>query len=223
MSEWQALDAAAASLPVRGAWIEIRCVPQAQKPWVCRSPCGERGLKFLPLDRYRAQFCRSPCGERGLKCSGSCRWSDSPASLPVRGAWIEICASSPITYSTPGRSPCGERGLKYAQFLHTLINNPSLPVRGAWIEMLHPAWHLNTMRGSLPVRGAWIEMPLRRFRQPAVLCRSPCGERGLKYRGRVDLVALRQSLPVRGAWIEIVAARTSASFAAVAPRAGSVD
>ena len=34
-------------------------------------------------------------------------------------------------------------------------------------------------------------------------CRSPCGERGLKYRGRVDLVALRQSLPVRGAWIEI--------------------
>ena len=26
----------------------------------------------------------------------------------------------------------------------------------------------------------------------------------MKYRGRVDLVALRQSLPVRGAWIEII-------------------
>ena len=37
--------------------------------------------------------------------------------------------------------------------------------------------------------------------------RSPCGERGLKYRGRVDLVALRQSLPVRGAWIEMALVR----------------
>ena len=33
-------------------------------------------------------------------------------SLPVRGAWIEICLG--------GRNEC---------------NNPSLPVRGAWIEI----------------------------------------------------------------------------------------
>ena len=36
---------------------------------VGRSPCGERGLKFVAaeLDSFAAGG-RSPCGERGLKC-----------------------------------------------------------------------------------------------------------------------------------------------------------
>ena len=56
------------SLPLRGAWIEIvAAVEEWEK--VSRSPCGERGLKFvdevLPGDSYK--------------------------SLPLRGAWIEIC------------------------------------------------------------------------------------------------------------------------------------
>ena len=57
----------------------------------CRSPCGERGLKYASL-----QFVdsvpqrRSPCGERGLK---------SRPALVRRGDLR--------------RSPCGERGLKW--------------------------------------------------------------------------------------------------------------
>ena len=34
-------------------------------------------------------------------------------------------------------------------------------------------------------------------------CRSPCGERGLKYLAGVGFDGVVQSLPVRGAWIEI--------------------
>ena len=58
----------ALSLPVRGAWIEIR-----------RNLRGD----------YR-QAGRSPCGERGLKLHCLLRHADAKKSLPVRGAWIEI-------------------------------------------------------------------------------------------------------------------------------------
>ena len=33
---------------------------------------------------------RSPCGERGLKCGRDALSSARSASLPVRGAWVEI-------------------------------------------------------------------------------------------------------------------------------------
>ena len=39
-----------------------------------------------------------------------CRLS---ASLPVRGAWIEIAASKYNRGRAESRSPCGERGLKF--------------------------------------------------------------------------------------------------------------
>ena len=49
MSESLAISRRMASLPVRGAWIEI-----GSDEWVIigaesRSPCGERGLKFLGM------------------------------------------------------------------------------------------------------------------------------------------------------------------------------
>ena len=34
------------SLPVRGAWIEMKFVAQHEKTVAGRSPCGERGLKL---------------------------------------------------------------------------------------------------------------------------------------------------------------------------------
>ena len=34
-----------ASLPVRGAWIEIAGTMRLSVRYCCRSPCGERGLK----------------------------------------------------------------------------------------------------------------------------------------------------------------------------------
>ena len=55
-------------------------------------------------------------------------------SLPVRGAWIEICTSSPCK-----------------------VGFSSLPVRGAWIEIFWHQYH-NNHKASLPVRGAWIEI-----------------------------------------------------------------
>ena len=80
-----------ASLPVRGAWIEMPC------------PCAWH-------DGRRR---RSPCGERGLKLPPSSPLRQRHKSLPVRGAWIEIYTVAQL--------------YTYAQ--------SSLPVRGAWIEI----------------------------------------------------------------------------------------
>ena len=57
-------------------------------------------------------------------------------SLPVQGAWIEIC----FVMSFP--------------FLRR-----SLPVQGAWIEMSDQS-RFSSHASSLPVQGAWIEMSL---------------------------------------------------------------
>ena len=56
-------------------------------------------------------------------------------SLPVRGAWVEICRRIRCARNVCGRSPCGERGLKSVRMLTLLAVTTSLPVRGAWIEM----------------------------------------------------------------------------------------
>ena len=59
--------AATLSLPVRGAWVEMTFVPMVTS-LLCRSPCGERGLKSVWwLHRCYHARGRSPCGERGLK------------------------------------------------------------------------------------------------------------------------------------------------------------
>ena len=56
------------SLPVRGAWIEIT-------------------TGGVQMDKINS---RSPCGERGLKFVLEWQWLNRHMSLPVRGAWIEI-------------------------------------------------------------------------------------------------------------------------------------
>ena len=38
---------------------------------------------------------------------------DAAASLPVRGAWIEMSSAGGAIMDGVGRSPCGERGLKW--------------------------------------------------------------------------------------------------------------
>ena len=100
---------------------------------------------------------RSPCGERGLKLLAALAAAGGSASLPVRGAWVEI-----RPFPASGIPGVG-----------------SLPVRGAWVEIGEP-FLIMSSEGSLPVRGAWVEI-LRLRRDVALLaCRSPCGERGLK-------------------------------------------
>ena len=95
----------------------------------------------------------------------------------MRGAWIEIG-------DVVGTN-------KFAQ---------SLPMRGAWIEIsiiccpvLSPT--------SLPMRGAWIEIRADNTWALRLFCRSPCGERGLKFRHN----------------------QHHANSSRVAPHAGSVD
>ena len=79
----------AVSLPVRGAWVEIATAARITGRAMCRSPCGERGLKSCAVGTFDLDAGRSPCGERGLKLRANA--VRSPCSR---------------------RSPCGERGLK---------------------------------------------------------------------------------------------------------------
>ena len=43
---WAHMGGMDTSLPVRGAWIEIYDIYTADKDYLRRSPCGERGLKY---------------------------------------------------------------------------------------------------------------------------------------------------------------------------------
>ena len=79
-----------ASLPSRGAWIEMSRSSVAVCALSSRSPRGERGLKSIVGGSADIADRRSPRGERGLKSplvKGFCKKS---LSLPSRGAWIEI-------------------------------------------------------------------------------------------------------------------------------------
>ena len=60
------------SLPMRGAWIEI----------------------WISTMQPEIAFGRSPCGERGLKFVGEFTSANAETSLPMRGAWIETHSSS---------------------------------------------------------------------------------------------------------------------------------
>ena len=78
---------------------------------------------------------RSPYGERGLKLDALKPYMAHIASLPLRGAWIEINKSALKSQAINGRSPYGERGLKSYLRLRSHHLQLSLPLRGAWIEM----------------------------------------------------------------------------------------
>ena len=57
----------------------------------------------------------------------------------------------------------------------------------------------------------------------AKLSRSPCGERGLKFRNAQNAAKDPLSLPVRGAWVEMwISTAIVTVMDCVAPRAGSV-
>ena len=53
-------------------------------------------------------------------------------------------------------------------------------MRGAWIEIFFTIACLCALSMSLPMRGAWIEIMNGQFFLRPLMCRSPCGERGLK-------------------------------------------
>ena len=103
----------------------------------------------------------------------------SYASLPVRGAWIEM--SNAYRFFLSFRSlPVRGAWIEIVVIVYIVLNVLSLPVRGAWIEISYIAVKGAIQYWSLPVRGAWIEIARRPRSSRAPRRRSPCGERGLK-------------------------------------------
>ena len=147
------------SLPVRGAWIEINGACPKVGAIRSRSPCGERGLKYNIQSPMIIALCRSPCGERGLKwlILWITRLILRRSPCGERGLKL-LCEL--VVRRRFRRSPCGERGLKYHRNSCGLCGSSSLPVRGAWIEILSNI-------------SCVVVTPSR----------SPCGERGLKFCG----------------------------------------
>ena len=129
------------SLPARGAWIEISAMGGQGAYVGCRSPPGERGLKYLwYIKAKKIKPCRSPPGERGLKCAYSqrlalcCRSRSPPGERGLKF----LCDGVGKRHLT-SRSPPGERGLKSAYPCQEApCTAESLPARGAWIEIRIP-------------------------------------------------------------------------------------
>ena len=65
--------------------------------------------------------CRSPHGERGLKYERLFRTGVEARSLSSWRAWIEISTGTPLTGYSLSRSPHGERGLKLIVALVVLM------------------------------------------------------------------------------------------------------
>ena len=122
---------------------------------------------------------RSPHGERGLKFR------------PDRGRSGRI-----------RRSPHGERGLKFSGCGDFAWRMLSLSSRRAWIEIFPVLFSDPSVR-SLSSRRAWIEMARSPTIRCRFSCRSPHGERGLKYWQGEQWQERTLSLSSRRAWIEI--------------------
>ena len=89
-------------------------VSQAQDTQACRSPYGERGLKYHFRTRGSAEHdSRSPYGERGLKFGLLRGIFPILESLSLRRAWIEIGMDVSVD----------------------IDNATSLSLRRAWIEI----------------------------------------------------------------------------------------
>ena len=165
---------------------------------------------------------RSPSGERGLKYRPAGKRRTIAGSLPIRGAWIEICPEQKGDGMYLRRSPSGERGLKWL-IIHVKIRgshrrSPS----GERGLKSRPRWGIRGLRGSLPIRGAWIEITIRVRGRPS--------RRSLPIRGAwIEIMSSScscsntPSLPIRGAWIEIDCLSRVSRACVVASHPGSVD
>ena len=100
------------SLPIRGAWIEIKTATSKQSK-TKSLPIRGAWIEISPPNHANtAAAGRSPSGERGLKYPRTVERQHLAGSLPIRGAWIEISLTQTASQIRGGRSPSGERGLK---------------------------------------------------------------------------------------------------------------
>ena len=70
-------------------------------------------------------------------------------------------------------------------------------MRGAWVEMFATMLY-DADVDSLPVRGAWVEIIDVSLVELSAISRSPCGERGLKFRSVCTLSDGLQVAPRAG-------------------------
>ena len=87
----KALACDVSSLPVRGAWIEILLTIPPSATYLCRSPCGERGLKSMADAKAMMDAVSLPVRGAWIEISSFPFLNSLHQSLPVRGAWIEMC------------------------------------------------------------------------------------------------------------------------------------
>ena len=178
-------------------------------------------MKYPVTSQITSGGGRSPCGERGLKLAFICLPRKCHASLPVRGAWIEIALVKRKELS-PWSLPVRGAWIEMRKQVARELGLSSLPVRGAWIEIELRRTNGGRWKPSLPVRGAWIEIPTTAssLRPPESL---PVRGAWIEIQQYRTIFVGGMSLPVRGAWIEMGTCGSSSPMVLVAPRAGSVD
>ena len=175
-------------------------------------------------NRHKPVCRRSPHGERGLKCLYGVAVADVYASLPARGAWIEMAVCRRMCLPFLRRSPHGERGLKlscpYTGLYRRTRRSPHGERGLKYLSLACPPNHIS--RSPHGERGLKLTSSATEYTAQA--CRSPHGERGLKCRLCVNFRRRLLSLPARGAWIEIkIKGQHTPPRYIVAPRTGSVD
>ena len=100
------------SLSSRRTWIEIiRPAPRARRGPSLSS--RRTWIEMVMLRSVDASMCRSPHGERGLKWQQHDGDAHERASLSSRRTWIEMSSPAGTPTSSRSRSPHGERGLKF--------------------------------------------------------------------------------------------------------------
>ena len=147
--------------------------------------------------------CRSPRGERGLKWKVVIDMDLTDiASLSSRRAWIEIMVGLQTSSPPRGRSPRGERGLKSAWNNGRRVSSSRSPRGERGLKLTVTIYHsklylCRSPRGerglksqvllhivqtmaSLSSRRAWIEIYKYTLSNDEPPGRSPRGERGLK-------------------------------------------
>ena len=119
------------SLPIRGAWIEIGASMTANHRHHSRSPSGERGLKSLrEIHARESARRRSPSGERGLKFRRAALLQDFFRRSPSGERGLKSSGDERED-GADGRSPSGERGLKYSITVWTLLTGIVAPHPGS--------------------------------------------------------------------------------------------
>ena len=84
--------------------------------------------------KYSFFHCRSPHGERGLKFAKQSVVQRPPQSLPTRGAWIEMPLSA-VVLRPSASLPTRGAWIEMIWLCLAAIISWSLPTRGAWIEI----------------------------------------------------------------------------------------